>query len=53
MWKGEYRGQDVAVRVIRTYSNDEVRRVVRVGCSISVHHVQTTIFFYRGSAQRL
>ena len=30
MWKGEYGGRDVAVKVIRTYSNDELRKVINV-----------------------
>lgn len=28
----DYRGQDVAVKVIRTYSNRELRGVINVGC---------------------
>lgn len=31
VWKAEYRGRDVAVKVIRTYSNRELRRVIHVG----------------------
>ena len=39
VWKGEYRGQDVAVKVLRTYSNRELEKMINVGCvlrSISV-----------------
>lgn len=34
MWKGEYDGQDVAVKVIRTYSNRELQKMIKVGCSL-------------------
>ena len=30
VWKGECGGQDVAVKVIRTYSNDELRKIISV-----------------------
>lgn len=30
VWKGEYSGQEVAVKVIRTYSNVELQRVINV-----------------------
>ena len=30
VWKGEYRGQDVAVKVIRIYSDSELQRVIGV-----------------------
>ena len=33
VWKGERRGQEVAVKVLRVYSNDELREVTRVGSS--------------------
>ncbi|KAF9786152.1 kinase-like domain-containing protein [Thelephora terrestris] len=32
VWKGEHRGQDVAVKVIRMYSNDDLRRVINRFC---------------------
>jgi hypothetical protein len=38
VWKGKHCGRDVAVKVIRTYSNDDLQRVVSVGywsCSLS------------------
>ena len=31
VWRGEYRGQDVAVKVLRTYKNRELRRMIKVG----------------------
>ena len=31
VWKGEYRGQDVAVKVLRTYSNRELEKMINVG----------------------
>ena len=44
VWKGEHGGQDVAVRVIRTYSNKDVRKVIKVGCSLFVYHTLITTF---------
>jgi len=32
VWKGEHRGRDVAVKVIRIYSNSELQRVLGVSC---------------------
>ena len=31
VWKGKHCGRDVAVKVIRTYSDDDLRRVIGVG----------------------
>ena len=31
MWRGQHCGRDVAVKVIRTYSNDDLQRVIGVG----------------------
>ena len=45
MWKGKYRDGDVAVKVIRTYSNDELRKIINVGCSISVYYELMTTFY--------
>lgn len=47
VWKGEFRGQDVAVKVIRTYSGAELQRVISVGdwlSSPSGHFVLTTLY---------
>lgn len=30
VWKGEYRGQDVAVKVIRTYKNSDLKKILGV-----------------------
>ena len=30
VWKGEHRGQDVAVKVIRTYSNSDLQKIIGV-----------------------
>jgi hypothetical protein len=30
VWKGEYCGRDVAVKVVRTYSNDNLQKVIGV-----------------------
>ena len=32
IWKGEHHGRDVAVKVIRTYSNSNLQRIIGVGC---------------------
>jgi len=31
VWKGKYHNQDVAVKVIRTYSTDELQKIIHVG----------------------
>ena len=39
VWKGEHCGQDVAVKVIRTYSDSVLQKIVGVSrrlCSLSV-----------------
>ena len=30
VWKGEHRGRDVAVKVIRTYSNSDLQKIIGV-----------------------
>lgn len=32
VWKGEHCGRDVAVKVIRTYSNADLKKIIGVGC---------------------
>ena len=32
VWKGEYSGRDVAVKVIRTYSNSDLQKMIGVSC---------------------
>lgn len=32
VWKGEHLGRDVAVKVLRMYSNSDLQKVVGVGC---------------------
>ena len=32
VWKGEHCGRDVAVKVIRTYSNSDLQRIIGVSC---------------------
>lgn len=32
VWKGEYCGRDVAVKVIRKYSNSDLQKVIGVRC---------------------
>ena len=35
VWKGEYDGRDVAVKVIRTYSSDNLKKILGVSCRLS------------------
>ena len=44
VWKGNLHGQDVAVKLIRTSSNDDSRKIINVGCLVSVHYVPMTMF---------
>ena len=44
VWKGKLHGQDVAIKVIRTSSNDDLRKIINVGRPLSVHHVSMTTF---------
>ena len=32
VWKGEHCGRDVAVKVLRTYSNSDLQKIVGVSC---------------------
>jgi hypothetical protein len=32
VWKGTYCGRDVAVKIMRTYSDDDLQQVIGVGC---------------------
>jgi hypothetical protein len=32
VWKGKHRGRDVAVKVIRTYSNSDLQKIIGVSC---------------------
>ena len=55
VWKGEHRGQDVAVKVIRTYSNSDLQKIIRVCCR---SHSRSMLQYadqvpFRGSAGRL
>jgi len=34
VWKGEYCGQDVAVKVVRTYSNSDLQKILGVSCGL-------------------
>ena len=40
VWKRMYCGLDVAVKVIRTYSNSDLRKIIGVSCTLS------TLFTY-------
>ena len=55
VWKGEYRGRDVAIKVIRTYSNSDLRKMIGVSCwsrSLSAY-LCTDSAPCRGSARKL
>lgn len=32
VWKGEYCGREVAVKVIRTYTGSDLQKIIGVGC---------------------
>ena len=44
VWKGKYCGQDVAVKVLRIYSSEELQKVIKVSCwlhPVSIHSALT------------
>ena len=52
VWKGVYCGRDVAVKVIRTYSNSDLRKIIGVGYVLrTLSHVADR-GLCRGSARR-
>jgi len=53
VWKGEHCGRDVAVKVIRTYSNTDLQKMVGVGIKLRYPpNVCVLTALYRGSARR-
>jgi hypothetical protein len=36
VWKGEHRGRHVAVKVIRTYSNSDLQKIIGVSCRCTI-----------------
>jgi hypothetical protein len=32
VWKGQYRGREVAAKVLKVYLRDDLERIRRVGC---------------------
>lgn len=54
VWKGEYCGRDVAVKVIRTYSNSDLRKIIGVSCRVYslFAYPSTNNASCRGSARR-
>ena len=44
VWKGKYRDRDVAIKVTRIYSNDELQKIIHVRCSIYAYYVLLTTF---------
>lgn len=55
VWKGEYHGRDVAVKVVRAYSNSDSQKLFRVSCRLCSHSVfpVTEDALCRGSARKL
>ena len=54
VWKGQYCGRDVAVKVIRTYSNDNLQKIIGVSYWLySLSMCLTLTWTGRGSARRL
>ena len=53
VWKGKYRGQDVAVKIIRVYSTDKLQKVINVGRSASAYLYADDDILDRGSVKRL
>ena len=54
VWKGEYRDQEVAVKVIRVYSDSDLQKVIGVGCvSPSFRTPAINRIICRDSARRL
>jgi hypothetical protein len=52
VWKGKHRGQDVAVKVLKTYSNSDLQRITRVSYSLSkCLYIDSAL--YRSFARRL
>ena len=45
VWKGQYRGQEVAVKILKVYRKDDLEKIRRVGCwrhSCSYMHQRLT-----------
>jgi hypothetical protein len=55
VWKGRHGGRDVAVKVIRTYSNSDLQKIIGVSCWLSSLSVClcTDGALCRSSAKRL
>ena len=55
VWKWVHAGQDVAVKVIRTYISEDLQRVIKVSCWLCSGAVWlcANSALYRGSARRL
>ena len=53
VWKGECRGRDIAVKVIRTYATSDLQKIIGVGrCTCSLFDSKFTDGTRRGSARR-
>jgi hypothetical protein len=36
VWRGEHHGRDIAIKAIRTYSNSDLQKIIRVSCTLFV-----------------
>ena len=53
VWKGEYDGREVAVKVLRTYETSDFQKIIGVGCLLcSLSACEPTNDAIRGSARR-
>ena len=54
VWKGQHCGRDVAVKVLRIYSNSDLQKIIGVGCGLrslfTCWHADQALC--RGSARR-
>ena len=53
VWKGDYCGRDVAVKVIRIYSTSDLQKVIGVSCRLYSARTRADDTMCRGSARRL
>jgi len=54
VWKGMYCGREVAVKVIRTYANSDLQKIIGVSCRLSPlsAFLYTDSAPYRGSVRK-
>ena len=52
MWKAQYDGKEVAVKILRVYLTSNFEKIRKVGCSRRVRVDELTVSPYRGFAGR-